>query len=178
MTGRVTPHGSREVELALWRWEMERSSIIKSPPLPDKLQTMQNNPNPLRAACSAGPKLVPVRFESTHPTAAASVYIAGTFNKWRPEAKTRHPGGKGRWWKEKTLAPDTYEYCLIVDGHWMPDPMAKSCVPNPFGGRNSVVKVVMPSEANHLADAENLPLKNENNGNNENHEQTNTSNQG
>jgi len=24
--------------------------------------------------------------------------------------------------KDLTLAPDTYEYCLIVDGHWKPDP--------------------------------------------------------
>ncbi len=106
----------------------------------------------------AGPQLVPVHFEFTHPT-AASVCVAGSFNQWQPEAKTLHPAGGGRWLKETALLPGTYEYCLVVDGQWMPDPRAKDDVPNPFGGRNSVLRVVSP-EAAHLADAENLPLKN------------------
>ena len=54
----------------------------------------------------------------------------------------------------------TYEYCLVVDGQWRPDPLAKETVPNPFGGRNSVLKVASSPEAAHLADAANLPLKN------------------
>jgi ElaB/YqjD/DUF883 family membrane-anchored ribosome-binding protein len=41
---------------------------------------------------SAGPQLVPVRFEFTHPTATI-VCVAGTFNQWQPEAKTLHPAG-------------------------------------------------------------------------------------
>ena len=86
-------------------------------------------------------QLVPVRFEFTHPT-ATTVCVAGTFNHWQPEAKTLHPAGGGRWWKETVLAPGTYEYCLVVDGQWMPDPLAKETVPNPFGGRNSILKVV------------------------------------
>jgi 1,4-alpha-glucan branching enzyme len=112
-------------------------------------------------APSAGLQLVPVRFEFTHPT-ATTVCIAGTFNHWQPEAKTLHPTGGGRWWKETVLAPGTYEYCLVVDGQWMPDPLAKDYVPNPFGGRNSVLKVAGSSAAAHLGAAENLPLKNAN----------------
>ncbi len=88
----------------------------------------------------ADPQLVPVRFEFTHPTATA-VGIAGTFNDWHPEAKAMHPFGNGRWLKETALPPGNYEYCLVVDGRWMPDPLAKETVPNPFGGRNSVLKV-------------------------------------
>jgi hypothetical protein len=42
----------------------------------------------------------------------------------------------------------------------MPDPLAKETVPNPFGGRNSVLTVADSQEAAHLADAETLPLKN------------------
>jgi 1,4-alpha-glucan branching enzyme len=103
-------------------------------------------------------KLVPVRFEFTHPT-ASSVCVAGTFNHWLPEAKTLHSTTTGRWWKETALAPGTYEYCLVVDGQWMPDPQARETVPNPFGGRNSVLKVAGTPEAAHLADAENLPFK-------------------
>ncbi|MCX6917105.1 MAG: glycogen-binding domain-containing protein [Verrucomicrobia bacterium] len=109
---------------------------------------------------NAGPELVPVRFEFTHPT-ATTVCIAGTFNHWQPEAKTLHPAGSGHWLKETALLPGTYEYCLVVDGQWMPDPLARETVPNPFGGRNSVLKVASSPEAAHLADAETLPLKNE-----------------
>ena len=90
--------------------------------------------------------MVPVRFEFTHPT-ATTVCVAGTFNQWRPEAKALHPAGVGHWFKETSLAPGIYEYCLVVDGHWMPDPLAKDYVPNPYGGRNSILNVVGPVEA-------------------------------
>lgn len=101
---------------------------------------MKHNKNHDNAP-SAGPKLVPVCFEFCHPT-ASTVCVAGTFNEWRPEAKTLHPAGGGRWVKETALPPGTYEYCLVVDGEWMPDPRAPQTVPNPFGGRNSVLNVV------------------------------------
>ena len=111
---------------------------------------------------SAGPQLVPVRFEFTHPT-AKNVCIAGTFNHWQPEAKTLHSSGAGNWWKETALAPGTYEYCFVVDGQWQPDPSAKETVANPFGGRNSVVHVASSLAAAHLAAAETTPLKTETN---------------
>ncbi len=103
-------------------------------------------------------QLVPVHIEFTHPT-ATSVCIAGTFNQWQPEAKALHASGGGRWVKEVALTPGIYEYCLVVDGRWMPDPLVGETVPNPFGGRNSVLRVVS-REATHLAGAENLPLIN------------------
>jgi len=104
-----------------------------------------------------GKQLVPVRFEFTHPT-ATTVCVAGTFNHWQPEAKTLHSSGVGNWWKETTLAPGTYEYCFVVDGHWIPDPLAKQTVTNPFGGRNSILTVPSSPAAGHLANATNLPL--------------------
>jgi 1,4-alpha-glucan branching enzyme len=94
-------------------------------------------------APGADSQLVPIRFEFTDAT-AHSVCVAGTFNHWQPESKTLHPSGIGHWYKETALAPGTYEYCLVVDGHWMPDPLAGETVPNPFGGRNSVLKVASP----------------------------------
>ena len=112
-------------------------------------------------ARSAVPRLGPVRFEFTHST-AATVSVAGTFNDWHPATKFMHPSENGRWLKETALAPGTYEYCFVVDGQWMPDPLARETVPNPFGGRNSVLKVAGSLEAAHLANAENLPLKNAN----------------
>ena len=41
----------------------------------------------------------------------------------------------------------------------LPDPLARETVPNPFGGRNSILKVADSPEAAHLAHAETLPLK-------------------
>ena len=83
---------------------------------------------------------MPVRFEFTHPT-AAHVCIAGCFNHWDAEAKAMHPLGEGRWFRETSLVPGTYEYRLVVDGHWIADPNAHETVPNPYGGLNSVLKV-------------------------------------
>ena len=118
-----------------------------------------NKPNPKNDPGS-GAKLVPVHFEFTDPK-AITVCIAGTFNHWQPEAKTLHSSGAGNWWKEMFLTPGTYEYCLVVDGKWMTDPLARESVPNPFGGRNSILRVATSPEAAHLADAENIPLKND-----------------
>src|SRR5476649_439783 len=106
-------------------------------------------------------QLVPVRFEFTHPT-AHTVCVAGSFNNWKPEAKTLHSSGGGNWWKETSLAPGTYEYCLVVDGKWIPDPSTRETVANPFGGRNSILKVCSSPTAAQLGDAENLPLKKQN----------------
>ena len=50
-------------------------------------------------------------------------------------------------------------------------------VPNPFGGRNSILHVAHSPAAAHLADAENLPLKKTNKLKTKKYEQTNTSNQ-
>lgn len=108
----------------------------------------------------AEPKLVAVHFEFTHPT-AVSVCIAGSFNDWHPTAKPMHSAGAGNWQKETSLAHGVYEYCLVVDGEWMPDPLAKGTVPNPFGGRNSILEVAGSLEAAHCAEAAGLPLKDE-----------------
>jgi 1,4-alpha-glucan branching enzyme len=108
-----------------------------------------------------GPRMVPVRFELTHQT-AAKVSVAGTFNDWQPEARALHRSGGGRWLNDTELPLGTYEYCLVVDGRWLPDPSAHESVPNPFGGRNSVLRVTDSPEATHLAEAEHLPLKNTN----------------
>ena len=93
-----------------------------------------------------GPQQVPVRFELTHPT-ARTVCLAGTFNHWQPETKPLHSSGAGKWWKETDLLPGTYEYCFVVDGQWMPDPLAPETVANPFGGRNSILHVGSPAAA-------------------------------
>lgn len=72
--------------------------------------------------------------------------MAGTFNDWRPETTPMVCLGNGRWRKELILPPDSYEYCLVVDGEWIPDPLAKETVRNPYGGMNAVLRVAAPSE--------------------------------
>jgi len=82
----------------------------------------------------------PVRLEFIHPT-AKSVSVAGTFNDWRPGATEMVSVGDGRWLKELVLAFGVYEYRLVVDGEWMPDPLGRETTPNPFGGLNSVLRI-------------------------------------
>ena len=118
---------------------------------------MKHNHNRHNAP-SVAPQPVPVRFEFTDLT-AATVSVAGNFNDWQPDTKPMHPIGSGHWLKETALVPGTYEYCLVVDGQWRPDPQARESVSNPYGGRNSILVVASSPEAAHLADAENLPMK-------------------
>jgi len=93
----------------------------------------------------AGARLVPVRFEYSD-LKAVSVSVAGSFNHWQPEAKQLHSFGGGRWFKETALPPGNYEYRFVVDGQWLADPMAQDSVSNPFGGKNSVLKVKAENE--------------------------------
>lgn len=81
-----------------------------------------------------------VHIQFIHPT-AETVGVAASFNDWRPDATPMIRVGDGRWVKEFALPPGTYEYCLVVDGAYLPDPQARETVPNPFGGVNSVVRV-------------------------------------
>lgn len=88
----------------------------------------------------AGQTSQPVHIEFNHATASA-ISIAGTFNDWRPGVTPMVSLGDGRWFKELVLAPGAYEYRLVVDGEWLPDPRAIQTTPNPFGGMNSILKV-------------------------------------
>ena len=82
--------------------------------------------------------------EFNHATAKA-VAIAGSFNNWRPESLPMIALGHGRWLKELVLPPGScYEYLIVMDGQWIPDPSAKETVPNPFGGVNSLAVVPNP----------------------------------
>jgi len=121
---------------------------------------MKHNKNHDNAQ-SAESQLIPIQFEFSHPTAVA-VCIAGTFNDWNPTSKPMRSSGAGHWWKETGLMPGIYEYCLIVDGEWMPDPLARETVSNAFGGRNSVLEVASSLEVAQRADALDLPLKSDN----------------
>ena len=85
-----------------------------------------------------------VRFTFDAP-GAGQVFIAGAFNSWAPtrDAMARAEGAGGSGWEiTLALAPGRYEYKFVVDGTaWKEDPENPLYVPDPYGGRNSVVIV-------------------------------------
>jgi hypothetical protein len=112
---------------------------------PDILPMSKHDHNHIDASVVSA-KGVPVHFEFADPK-ATTVCIAGTFNHCQPEAETLHSSGADNWWKEISLTPGTYESCLVVGGKWMTDSHAKESAPNPFGGRNSILRVATSPEA-------------------------------
>jgi 1,4-alpha-glucan branching enzyme len=70
---------------------------------------------------------------------ARIVYVAGSFNEWKPEKTPLLPLGNGRWAGDLTVKPGRHEYLFVVDGQWLPDPNATETVQNPYGGKNSVL---------------------------------------
>ena len=96
---------------------------------------------------------VPLVFLEFTETAAQSVCIAGMFNDWRPDATRMIHMGDGCWVKALSLPPGHYEYRLVVDGEWIPDPLAEDYVRNPFGGINSVLTIPSRSSLNWPAKA-------------------------
>jgi 1,4-alpha-glucan branching enzyme len=98
-------------------------------------------PKPSRATRNGReqPAMQTVHFEISNPS-ARRICLAGTFNDWKPDA-TEMIQRDGKWEKDIPLSPGTYEYRLVVDGQWMPDPNASQTAPNPFGETNSVITV-------------------------------------
>lgn len=92
-----------------------------------------------REAGENPPKHRTVHFELNAPN-AREVYLAGSFDAWRPTSLPLFRMDNGIWVKELVLEPGCYEYLFVVDGIWTPDPSAPS-VPNPFGGWNSQITV-------------------------------------
>jgi len=80
-----------------------------------------------------------VHFELNAP-GAREVYLAGSFDGWKPTSLPLFRMDNGIWVKELVLEPGEYEYLFVVDGVWTPDPAAAR-VPNPFGGQNSWISV-------------------------------------
>jgi hypothetical protein len=124
----------------------------------EKSTKMKNNHHQEAPDIRGELKLQKVNFVFTHST-ATTVSVAGTFNNWRPETEPMRPSGNNCWMDQTELAPGRYEYCLVVDGKYEPDPLAAETVPNPYGGRNSVLTVFPSPEVAHLAEAEHLPMK-------------------
>lgn len=88
-----------------------------------------------------------VRF-TLHAPDAQSVFLAGTFNAWQPDATPMERCEQGEWMTSLQLEPGRYEYKFIVDGEWVsaPGPDEQSfespgAVPNEHGTWNRVLEV-------------------------------------
>ncbi len=90
---------------------------------------------------AAGPESVYVRFVLSAPH-AQHVALAGTFNRWDPNATPLvRVGEEGTWTVTVALTAGQHQYAFVVDGQrWVPDPAAPK-VDDGFGRKNSVVSV-------------------------------------
>ena len=77
-----------------------------------------------------------------HDVSPDAVRVAGDFNAWAPDSGvTLEMHEDGGWTKFVPLKPGRYEYRLIVDGRWQPDPLNPRRVANAMGSMNSVLEV-------------------------------------
>lgn len=73
---------------------------------------------------------------------ASCVKIAGTFNNWNTsEESLMERNRDGTWSKCVYLPPGTYQYRFLIDDEWVADRNNANQVNNPFGGKNSVIKI-------------------------------------
>jgi hypothetical protein len=110
-------------------------SVQSTPPrTPDNTGVVRPSATP------AEPKTVNVIFALLEPN-AKQVSLCGDFNGWASDAAPMKRAGNGLWEMTVALAPGRHQYKFIVDGQWMPDPLARENVWNQHGTLNSVVEV-------------------------------------
>lgn len=86
---------------------------------------------------------------SCHAPEAKAVFVAGTFNDWKPDvAPLHHHLPKGEWTGTVPLPPGRHEYKFVVDGQWCCEPGTPdesrddpNCCANSFGTMNRVLEV-------------------------------------
>jgi hypothetical protein len=86
------------------------------------------------------PQSVEVTFVLLEPD-AKQVAVCGDFNGWASHQTPMRRRGDGLWETTVALAPGRYEYKFLVDGHWIPDPLAHHNVWNYHGTLNSVIEI-------------------------------------
>ena len=85
---------------------------------------------------------VEVTFSSAFPE-AESVFVAGSFNGWRPDLRMEKEQN-GIWSASILLTPGYYYYKFVVDGNWIPDPTNPLKVNDGGDSFNSILKVGDP----------------------------------
>ena len=89
----------------------------------------------------------PIEF-SCHAPKAQAVFVAGTFNGWRPKVTPLRRQPDGHWRTTLPLPPGHHEFKFIVDGQWCCEPGCQheyhgcpKCCANEFGTMNRVLEV-------------------------------------
>ena len=85
---------------------------------------------------------------SCHAPEPKAVFVAGTFNDWKPDTAPLQRQSDGKWDVELPLAPGRYEYKFVVDGQWCCKPGSGTedrgdpkCCSNDFGTMNRVLEM-------------------------------------
>lgn len=87
------------------------------------------------------PRISEIILSLTAPE-AKEVYLAGDFNQWRIDNKSRMElTDSGKWMKRLQLKPGNYRYRFVVDGQWRQDPENPRYEMNPFGSMDSLLEV-------------------------------------
>lgn len=83
------------------------------------------------------------------PTSVGTrIVVSGDFNNWSDTQIVLSPDeSAGVLSARVTLPPGMWQYRLIIDGRWTPDPYNPHCVPNPFGELNSIIVVPVPTDS-------------------------------
>ena len=81
-----------------------------------------------------------VRVEVVHPH-AKEIFLAGSFNGWKPHANPLKVQDHGLWVAEFELPFGCYEYRFVIDGRWTSNPHAPQFARNPYGSFNSILPV-------------------------------------
>jgi cyclomaltodextrinase len=68
------------------------------------------------------------------------VFLAGTFNGWKPDA-TAMKKEDDHWEITLYLAEGEYRYKFVADGNWITDMKAEKFYPDGYGGQNSAIIV-------------------------------------
>ena len=99
-----------------------------------------DGPDPAGAG-TAPPLFVQFRLEAD----ASSVQLAGSFTNWERRYEL-HQTEPGLWTITVPLSQGVHDYAFLVDGeYWVPDPYA-SQVSDGFGGTNSRLTLLLPSD--------------------------------
>lgn len=123
-------------------------SVLRTAPSTDLAVQRRAEPSVIAAA----PEVLQVAYdpdaESTREYAAPftyldadakSVAVVGSFNDWDATKGVLTRSGDSLWSRNIFLKPGRYEYQLVVDGKWIPDPAAQRAAESDFGGTNSVL---------------------------------------
>ena len=102
--------------------------------------TLPKPPTVPEGPAPTAPQIVRVKFV-LFDLGAKQVSLCGDFNRWASDAEPMKRGDAGHWETTLALAPGRYQYKFIVDGQWIPDPLAHEQVWNYHGTLNSVVEV-------------------------------------